>query len=110
MATTSRDRRSSTRSRGRGAAAAFGFILLFAGLIGGGVLFVLSTQRHDKAIEKFARAGVGCTTSLEFSKSGTFYVYAETAGAFDPQEITLVHGAGSEQRARRASPVSARKA
>ena len=87
MATTSRDRRPGTRSRGRGAAAAFGFILLFAGLIGGGVLFVLSTQRHDKAIEKFARAGVGCTTSLEFSKSGTFYVYAETAGDFDPQEI-----------------------
>jgi len=87
MATTSRDRRPGTRSRGRGAAAAFGFILLFAGLIGGGVLFVLSTQRHDKAIEKFARAGVGCTTSLEFSKSGTFYVYAETAGTFDPQEI-----------------------
>ena len=28
--------------RGRGTAAAFGFILLFAGLIGGGVLFVLS--------------------------------------------------------------------
>ena len=87
MATTSRDRRPGTRSRGRGAAAAFGFILLFAGLIGGGVLFVLSLQRHDKAIEKFARAGVGCTTSLEFSKSGTFYVYEETEGEFDPQEI-----------------------
>lgn len=87
MATTSRDRRPGTRSRGRGAAAAFGFILLFAGLIGGGVLFILSLQRHDKAVEKFARAGIGCTTSLEFSKSGTFYVYEETAGAFDPQEI-----------------------
>jgi len=34
----------------------------------------------------------------------------EAFTAFDPQEITLVHGAGSEQRARRASPVSARKA
>jgi len=87
MATTSRDKRPGTRSRGRGAAAAFGFILLFAGLIGGGVLFVLSLHRHDKAIENFARAGVGCTTSLEFSKSGTFYVYQETAGTFDPQEI-----------------------
>jgi hypothetical protein len=29
MATTSRERRPGTRSRGRGAAAAFGFILLF---------------------------------------------------------------------------------
>lgn len=87
MATTSRDRRPGPRSRGRGAAAAFGFILLFAGLIGGGVLFVLSLQRHDKAVENFARAGVGCTTSLEFSKTGTFYVYEETVGDFDPQEI-----------------------
>jgi hypothetical protein len=87
MATTARDRRTGTRSRGRGAAAAFGFLLLFAGLIGGGVLFVLSLQRHDKSIENFARAGVGCTTSLEFSKTGTFFVYAETAGDFDPQEI-----------------------
>jgi hypothetical protein len=83
----SRDRRPGTRSRGRGAAAAFGFILLFAGLIGGGVLFVLSLQRHDKAVENFARAGVGCTTSLDFSKTGTFYVYEETVGEFDPQEI-----------------------
>jgi hypothetical protein len=88
MTTTSRDRRpAGTKSRGRGAAAAFGFILLFTGLIGGGVLLVLSLNRHDKAIENFARAGVGCTTSLEFSKSGTFYVYAETEGTFDPEEI-----------------------
>ena len=87
MATTSRDRRPGTRSRGRGAAAAFGFILLFAGLIGGGVLFVLSLQRHDKSVENFARAGVGCTTSLEFSKIGTFYVYEETVGDFNPKEI-----------------------
>ena len=80
MATTSRDRRPGPRSRGRGAAAAFGFILLFAGLIGGGVLFVLSLQRHDKAIENFARAGVGCKTSLDFNQTGTYYVYEETAG------------------------------
>jgi hypothetical protein len=87
MATTTRERRSGTRSRGRGAAAVFGFVLLFAGLIGGGALYILSTQRHDKAIENFARAGVGCTTSLDFSESGTFYVFEETAGAFDPGEI-----------------------
>jgi hypothetical protein len=87
MATTSRDRRPGPRSRGRGAAAAFGFILLFAGLIGGGVLFVLSLHRHDKSVENFARAGVGCTTSLEFSKTGTFYVYEETVGDFNPQDI-----------------------
>jgi hypothetical protein len=56
-------------------------VLLFAGLIGGGVLFVLSTQRHDKAVEGFARAAIGCTTTLEFSETGQFYVYEETGGA-----------------------------
>lgn len=87
MATTSRERRPGTRSRGRGAAAAFGFILLFAGLIGGGVRYVSSLRLHDEAVENFARAGVGCTTSLDFSKTGTFYVYEETIGDFDPEAL-----------------------
>lgn len=63
-------------------AAAFGFVLLFAGLIGGGVLFYLSLQRHDDAIESFARAGVGCTTTLDFSETGEFFVFEETGAAF----------------------------
>ena len=70
------------RSRGRGTAAAFGFLLLIAGLIGAGVLYVLSLQRPDKAVEGFARAGAGCTTTLDFTETGTFFVYAETAGDF----------------------------
>lgn len=79
--TTSGSRRSSaTRSRGRGTAAAFGFILLFAGLIGGGVLYVRSLMWHDDAIEAFARAGVGCTTTLQFTETGIFYVFEETGG------------------------------
>ncbi len=69
------------RSRGRGTAAAFGFVLLIAGLIGAGVLYVLSLQRPDAAVEGFARAAAGCTTSLDFSETGTFFVYAETAAA-----------------------------
>lgn len=66
------------RSRGRATAAVFGFLLLAAGAIGGGTLYVLSTQRHDQAVNDFARAAVGCTTTLEFSEAGTFYVYEES--------------------------------
>jgi hypothetical protein len=65
-------------------AGALGFLLLAAGLIGGGTLYVLSEQRHDKAVEQFARAAVGCTTTLEFNEIGTFYVYEETGGRLDP--------------------------
>jgi hypothetical protein len=87
MATTSRERRSGrTRSRGRGAAAVFGFILLFAGLIGGGLLYVQSLRWHDNAVESFARAEIGCTTTLEFSETGTFFVYRETEGTFEPAQ------------------------
>jgi hypothetical protein len=53
---------------------------LFAGLIGGGVLYVRSLMWHDDAIEAFARAGVGCTTTLQFTETGTFYVFEETGG------------------------------
>jgi hypothetical protein len=73
-----------TRSRLRAVAGALGFLLLAAGLIGGGVLYVLSTQRHDRAVERFARAAVGCTTTLDFSEQGTFYVFEETGGTIDP--------------------------
>jgi hypothetical protein len=56
----------------------FGFLLLAAGAVGGGALYVLSTQRHDQTVEDFARAAVGCTTMLEFGETGTFYVYEES--------------------------------
>jgi hypothetical protein len=71
------------RSRGRGTAAAFGFLLLIGGLIAGVVMLIVASRLHDQAIEDFARAGVGCRTTLEFDATGTFYVFKETAGRFD---------------------------
>ncbi len=71
------------RSRGRGTAAAFGFVLLFGGLIAGGVMFVIASRLHDQAVEDFARAGVGCRTTLDFDGTGTFYVFKESAGSLD---------------------------
>jgi hypothetical protein len=66
------------RSRARATAGAFGLLVLLAGLVGGGVLFLAASQRHDDVVESFARAGVGCTTTLEFGETGTFYVFEET--------------------------------
>lgn len=68
------------RSRGRGVAAAVGFFLLFAGLVGGGVLYIVALRRPSQAVDGFARAPIGCTTTLEFTETGTFFVYQE-AGA-----------------------------
>lgn len=86
-----------TRSRGRGVAAAFGFLLLVAGLIGAGLLYLLSVQRPDEAVESFARAAAGCTTTLDFSETGTFYVYKETTTAFDPAVIGCTPSAAAGQ-------------
>lgn len=72
------------RSKGRGAAAAIGLFLLFAGLVGGGVLYVVSRQRPSQAVDGFARAPLGCTTTLEFSEVGTFYVFEEAGVTFEP--------------------------
>lgn len=74
------------KSKGRGTAAAFGLLLLFAGLIGGGLLYWSSIQRHDDAVDGFARAAVGCTTTLEFSETGTFYVYEELGTLVEPPD------------------------
>lgn len=74
------------RSKGRGTAAAIGLFLLFAGLVGGGVLYVVSSQRPAQAVAGFARAPIGCTTTLEFSEVGTFYVFEEAGVTFEPVE------------------------
>jgi hypothetical protein len=77
-----------SKSRGRGTAAAFGFVLLICGLLGGGVLFVLANGMADRAIDDFARASPGCPTTLEFTDTGTFYLYEERA----PASFTPVAG------------------
>ncbi|NNE12626.1 MAG: hypothetical protein HKN41_10345 [Ilumatobacter sp.] len=74
----------SVRSRGRGVAAAFGLFVLLAGLIAGGVLYIVAEQRPGRAVDGFARAPVGCTTTLEFSETGSFYLYEEAGAEIDP--------------------------
>jgi hypothetical protein len=72
------------KSKGRGTAAVVGLLLIFAGLVAGAVLLVLSVRRPAQAVDDFARAPVGCTTTLEFTETGTFYVYEESSGAVTP--------------------------
>ena len=73
------------KSRGRGTAAALGLFCLFAGLVGGAVLYAVAERRPAQTVEGFARAPVGCNTTLEFVDTGTFYVFEEVGA--DATEI-----------------------
>lgn len=70
----------STKARGRGVAATFGLLLVIAGVAGAVVLWVMADRRPEQAVDGFARGPVGCTTTLEFSDTGTFFVYEERVG------------------------------
>lgn len=65
------------KSRGRGTVAALGLLCLFVGLVGGAVLYLVAERRPAQTVENFARAPVGCITTLEFGETGTFYVFEE---------------------------------
>lgn len=61
--------------------------LLFTGIavaglgLGAGVVLVaLSGSVKEETVKAFARAPVGCTTTLEFEKRATFTIYIETKG------------------------------
>ena len=69
---------------GRGVIAAIGLVVLFAGLVGGGVLWVLAEREPESAAESFARAVTGCTTTLTFGEPGEFYVFEELSGIVAP--------------------------
>lgn len=74
------------QSKGRGTAAAFGLLLLVAGLVGGGLLYAESVRRPTQVVEGFARAPVGCTTTLEFTDTGVFYVFEDVGPAIEIAE------------------------
>ena len=58
-----------------------GAIALIAGLAAGLALVLVRDEVEKKTVEDFARAPVGCTTSLEFDETGEFVVYIETKGS-----------------------------
>ena len=57
-----------------------GLGLVVAGLVTGVAMFALSGSTEEETVKKFARAPVGCTTTLEFEKRATFTLYVETKG------------------------------
>jgi hypothetical protein len=52
-------------------------------IVAGGVV---AGSRTEDAVEKLARAPVGCSTTLEFDDGGTYRLYVETQGSLDSLE------------------------
>ncbi|HEY5663529.1 MAG TPA: hypothetical protein VIS05_05790 [Ilumatobacter sp.] len=73
-----------TAAKRGGVLIAFGGFALVAGMAVASALLVLSVRRPAATIDSFARAPVGCTTTLEFTETGTFYVFEEVGGEVVP--------------------------
>ena len=59
-------------------------VLLLVGFLGVGVaLWIGAGERRSDNVASFARAPVGCDTTLDFEVAGTFVLYTETSGEFD---------------------------
>ncbi len=57
--------------------------LVIVGLLGAAVaLWIAGTDREADNVAGFARAPVGCETTLDFESTGTFLLYTETSGEF----------------------------
>lgn len=63
-----------------GPLARVGVLIAVVGVVAGVVLYGMSGSRAEDAVRKLARAPAGCTTTLDFEKTGTFIVYVETKG------------------------------
>jgi hypothetical protein len=73
----------SERSGGRTWMVAVGSLLLVALLVTGAALWIAAGNRRADNVAGFARAPVGCDTTLDFESTGTFVLYVETSGELD---------------------------
>jgi hypothetical protein len=70
-------------------------VVVLVGMLGAAAaLWVASGERRSDNIANFARAPVGCDTTLDFEATGTFVLYIETTGEFDE----LAGGCNAERR------------
>ena len=60
-----------------------GVVLLVGLASAAAALWAASGQRHADNVAGFARAPVGCDTTLDFDATGTFVLYIETRGQFE---------------------------
>ena len=59
---------------------AAGLMVLVVGMLAAVTLWYLGASRRSDAVRGFARAPVGCDTTLEFDRTGRFLVFLETEG------------------------------
>jgi hypothetical protein len=71
------------RTHRRGWMAAIGSLLLVVLLAAAVALWIAAGDRRADNVAGFARAPVGCDTTLDFESTGTFVLYVETSGEFD---------------------------
>jgi hypothetical protein len=62
---------------------AVGALLLVVLLATGAALWAAASERRADNVAGFARAPVGCDTTLDFDSTGTFVLYVETSGELD---------------------------
>ncbi len=60
-----------------------GVAVFILGLIAGAVMFFMAGSTEEDTVKKFARAPVGCTTTLQFDRADTYELYLETSGQLD---------------------------
>jgi len=60
---------------------AAGIAAIAVGIIAGLALWLLAGRRYDDAITDLAPVPIGCTTTLEFERSGTYTFFVETRGS-----------------------------
>lgn len=58
-----------------------GAVVLVIGVIAGLVLWLLAGRRYDDAVTDLAPVPIGCTTTLEFERTGTYTFFVETRGS-----------------------------
>lgn len=60
-----------------------GVFTIVVGVVGALVLVGAAVQRQTNAVEGFARAPVGCDTTLDFVEPGEYLVFVERAGSIE---------------------------
>lgn len=61
-------------------ASRIGVLALVVGVVGAVVVWLLAAKRYDDAVADLAPAPVGCDTTLQFARTGTYTFFLETAG------------------------------
>ncbi len=89
---------SSTPPKRRKGLLATGIAIAVLGIGAGVVLVALSGSAREETVKRFARAPVGCTTTLQFDKSATFTIYIETKGNIGTVDGDCAAGGAPYQR------------